>query len=94
MVTLKSLITREKPLVVTSKVRKVDFLIMNNIQNIHQTFDLIDVLGDHHFDRIYERFHELFGEDKDTCLCKILAIDRCLRQVTCKFEENIFKVDL
>ena len=67
---------------------------MEDIENLHISFELIDILEDHHFDRIYEKYHRLFGDDKDTSLCEILTIDRILNQVACKFEGNRFKVDL
>ena len=80
---------------------------MNEFINLHETWANVDVLKDHHYDRIYDCFHTIFGKDKDTNLCFILSIENFIHQenrnqinqnqnkrVYCQFENNLFTVDL
>ena len=70
-----------------------------DITNIHETYGLVDVLEDHHYARIYDYFHETYGNDKDTDRCLILAIEIINNQnqnkiIHCQFENNLFTVNL
>ena len=71
------------------------------IVDLHQTYK-VDVLEDHHYRRIYDYFHNFFGNDKDTNLCFIRSFEYRSNQnqnnqilrVHCQFENNLFTVDL
>ena len=83
---------------------------MNEFINLHETWANVDVLKDHHYDRIYDCFHSLFGNYKNINLCLILSIENFLNQenqnqnnlyqinpnkrVHCQFENDLFTVDL
>ena len=67
---------------------------MENLVNIHISYNLVDVLDERDYQRIYDYFHSLFGQDKDASKCTILSIDLHIGQVNCEYESFNFSVDI
>ena len=75
-----------------------DFLFLfqmeGPLENLHKSYNLVDVLDDRDYQRIYQHFHSLFGLAHDTDNCSILAIDLNLGKVHCKYRSVNFSVDI
>ena len=67
---------------------------MDILDNLHQSYNLVDILDESDYERIYEHFHSLFGLDHDADKCAILSIDLQMGQVHCKYESVNFSVDI
>ena len=42
---------------------------MEGLVNLHQSYNLVDILDQRDYERIYEHFHSLFGLDHDASKC-------------------------
>ena len=67
---------------------------MDILDNLHQSYNLVDILDESDYERIYEHFHSLFGLDRDASKCAILSIDLQMGKVHCKYESVNFSVDI
>ena len=67
---------------------------MENLVNLHESYNLVDILDERDYERIYDHFHSLFGLDKDASKCAILAIDLHIGQVHCEYESVNFIVHI
>ena len=67
---------------------------MENLVNLHESYNLVDILDERDYERIYDQFHSIFGHDKDASKCAILAIDMLIGQVHCEYESVNFTVHI
>ena len=67
---------------------------MDALGNLHESYNLVDILDERDYERIYSHFHSLFGLDHDASKCAILSIDLQIGQVHCKYESVNFSVDI
>ena len=65
-----------------------------DLVNLHESYNLVDILDERDYERIYDQFHSLFGLDQDASKCKILSIDLQIGQVHCKYESVNFSVNI
>ena len=67
---------------------------MDALVNLHQSYNLVDILDERDYERIYSHFHSLFGLDQDVSKCAILSIDLHIGQVHCKYGSVNFSVNI
>ena len=65
---------------------------MDALVNLHESYNLVDILNDRDYERIFDHFHSLFGLDQNESKCEILSIDLAFGKVHCKYESVNFTV--
>ena len=67
---------------------------MDAFVNLHESYNLVDILDERDYERIYDHFHSLFGLEQDASKCNILSIDLQIGQVHCEYESVNFSVNI